>query len=310
MKTTKIISAVVSAAVVTSAISAGAVDIKSFSDELTIYLNGTNVYTNSENKPFIMNERTLVPLRPIFEAMGIAEENIKWYPDEKKATFRVGRIECAFVDDSSEAVVDSTDDYTEKMELDVPATIYNGNFYIPLRAFCNIWDLGIDWDDSTRSVYVTGDILSLVEAATTVSDATSPVSFANFIGEWGGIQGMHLAAHMDIEAKNISVNEANKTITLAYKYDMSPTGVWQGESVDYLNPVTVSYHEETVNVETGKTSYGTIETTEANAYVTDVIKVVDDSSFKLAIVSNESLYYTNAPSGFSYYASNRCTKLN
>lgn len=139
------------------AITANAVEINTFSDELKVYVDNTDVYANSENKPLIINDRTVVPLRPIFEALGIDGENIKWYPEESKAIFADGNAECTFVNESSVAVLKYTDGIETTVNLDVPATIYNGNFYIPIRAYCELWDMGIEWNNSSRSVNISSD---------------------------------------------------------------------------------------------------------------------------------------------------------
>ena len=153
----KIISAILGISMLSGAITANAVEINTFSDELKVYVDNTDVYANSENKPLIINDRTVVPLRPIFEALGIDDENIKWYPEESKAIFADGNAECTFVNESSVAVLKYTDGIKTTVNLDVPATIYNGNFYIPIRAYCELWDMGIEWNNSSRSVNISSD---------------------------------------------------------------------------------------------------------------------------------------------------------
>ncbi|MBQ3427345.1 MAG: copper amine oxidase N-terminal domain-containing protein [Clostridia bacterium] len=317
MKAKNFFTVAISAIMITSGISAGAVNIKSFSEELTVYLNGTNVYANSENKPFIMNDRTLVPLRPIFEAMGIAEENIKWNPDEKKATFSDGVTECTFVNDSETVTRTGVDGDIKTISLDVPATIYNGNFYIPLRAFCNLWDMVIDWDNATRSVYVTGDIVTAENANKTNTD---DFSLANFIGEWKNIDGLYLAQYLDIMVKIISVDKENQTVDLQYKYTMDGVGVWSGGERGYQDIITIPYHEETVNVQTGDKT--TLQS--SKAFVTDVIEVTGSDKnvssiisgetvltrFKLAVIEYTNSLYYGTPGAKSYYNDNKCERVN
>lgn len=142
-------------AVCTVALFAGAVEINSYSEDLTVYYNGENVYANSENKPCIINDRTMVPLRPIFEAMGWSSDSISYDDATKSALFEGGDTSCEFVSESSAAVVYYAGGTQNEHFLDVPATIYNGNFYIPIRAFCEIWGADIEWDNATRSVLIT-----------------------------------------------------------------------------------------------------------------------------------------------------------
>ena len=133
---------------------AGAAEFKTFSDELSVYYEGENVYANSAEKPIIINDRTMVPLRPIFEAMGWANENIVFDEATQSADFSGGDASCTFVNESSTVTKYYAGGNAEEFILDVPAVIYNGRFYIPLRAFCEIWEKDINWSDSERSVYV------------------------------------------------------------------------------------------------------------------------------------------------------------
>ena len=67
-----------------SSLYAGAVEINTFSDDLSVYYNNKNVYENNTNKPIIVNDRTMVQIKPIFELMGFSAD----YNDvEKKGGF-------------------------------------------------------------------------------------------------------------------------------------------------------------------------------------------------------------------------------
>ncbi len=133
-----------------------AMEIKSFSEDVYVYYLGVDVYADTENKPLLINGRTMVPLRPIFEMMGWEDEQILWFPEEEKAIFQGGDTACCFVNGSASALKFAGDGTEEEVFMDVEATIYNGNFYIPLRAYCELWRREITWEESTRSVYILG----------------------------------------------------------------------------------------------------------------------------------------------------------
>ncbi len=152
---TKFLSCAVAAILLFTAIPASAVEIKTFSEDVKVYLNGEDVYADSDNKPLIINDRTMVPLRPIFEKMGFTDQYIKWYPEEKKASFSDGNTECVFECDSYYVARNGVFDLRNEVTMDVPATIYNDTFYIPLRAYCELWDMDIEWDNHDRSVHIT-----------------------------------------------------------------------------------------------------------------------------------------------------------
>lgn len=289
---------IIAALSIISTMSVSAVEIKSYSEDLSVYYNGTNVYAESQYKPIIVNDRTMVQIKPIFELMGFTSD---YNDSEKKATFsKAGN------NDTYSFIVDDQNIYVSNnpaKSLDVPAMIYNDTFYVPLRAFCETMGMDVDWIGAERKVLVTNN----------ETTETNALSFTNFIGEWKDISNMYLAQHMDIGVKIISVDEANKTITLACKYDMGPSGLSEGESVGYGEPITVSYHEETVNLQTGESTTDKIETT---GLKTDFITVMGDNKhagqdlcrFTLIIPGDGNLYYGHGTQ-FSCYKNMMCTRV-
>lgn len=153
-KISKVATAIVALATVAGSV-ASALEINTFSEELKVYYEGTDVYADSVEKPIIINDRTMVPLRPIFEAMGWENERITYDDATKTAHFQGGDTSCEFTNESDTAIQYWSDGTTADFLLDVPATIYNDRFYIPLRAFCEIWGQDIEWVNEERSVYVT-----------------------------------------------------------------------------------------------------------------------------------------------------------
>lgn len=152
----KIISLALSAAALLSCTTGvSAFEEYSYSDELSVYINGEKI-DNGEYKPIIVNDRTLVRLVPVFEALGyeIADE----MDENKSVTFYLPNTNTVytFTAESYEAIVGTGGG--DPFILDVPATLqYHDVFYVPLRAFCEMTGLDIVWNDSTRSVYVTGN---------------------------------------------------------------------------------------------------------------------------------------------------------
>ena len=96
--------AVVAAIMVSTSSAVSALEINTFSEELKVYYEGTDVYADSAEKPIIINDRTMVPLRPIFEAMGWENENITYDDETKTARFEGGDVSCEFTNDSDTAI--------------------------------------------------------------------------------------------------------------------------------------------------------------------------------------------------------------
>ncbi len=158
----QLIAAIATATMLTSTLgglSAGAFDEWSYAEDVSVYVNGTKI--EDEYKPIIVNNRTLVRLVPIFEALGYDSQ---YDEATKSATFGINNANASyrFTAESNEATILGTGATSENNNssypLDVPATLqYYDVFYVPIRAFCEMVGLNIEWNNATRSVYITGN---------------------------------------------------------------------------------------------------------------------------------------------------------
>ncbi|MDO4301947.1 MAG: stalk domain-containing protein [Clostridia bacterium] len=104
-----------------------------------------------EQPPVIIEGRTLVPLRAIFEALGA---EVEWDGETKQIM--------AFKDDvavlmtvNSNVMTSGTVGGTAKdTNLDVAPTIINGSTMIPARAIAESFDCSVTWDSSTKTVKI------------------------------------------------------------------------------------------------------------------------------------------------------------
>lgn len=160
MNAKRIIAAtVVSATVIGTAVNAFALDV---------YLDGNKV--EFPTQPYISNNRTLVPLRPIFEKMGW---NIQWDESTKQATFsgKLTQDEWSSEDVSINIDVDSPTSnviqytYTDPLQTygywyvtDVKPEIKDDTIMMPLRAISELIRKNVTWDENTQSVYIADGI--------------------------------------------------------------------------------------------------------------------------------------------------------
>jgi len=89
--------------------------------------------------PMIMNNRTMVPLRYIGEALGV---EVDWAEATRTVTMKQGAKTLSFV----------VDKVTPGM--DVPATIVNGRTLVPIRYISESFGAKVNWISATRSVQV------------------------------------------------------------------------------------------------------------------------------------------------------------
>lgn len=113
--------------------------------EVSVYLLGERL--SFDVPPQIINGRTLVPMRVIFEELGAT---VEWDGTTRTAT--------SVREDKT--IILTIDSYTmyvngKPVTLDVAPCIIDGRTLVPARAVSESFDLKVDWDGDTRSVLIT-----------------------------------------------------------------------------------------------------------------------------------------------------------
>ncbi|MBN7772837.1 N-acetylmuramoyl-L-alanine amidase [Clostridium aminobutyricum] len=117
-------------------------------------LDGTEItFGEKDVPPVIIKERTLIPARALFEAMGGI---VAWDNNTQSVNIKLDNTVVQLVIGSDVAVVNGVD-----QPLDVPAMIldpdgdYYGSTMIPVRFTAEALGCEVSWEDSTRSVLAT-----------------------------------------------------------------------------------------------------------------------------------------------------------
>lgn len=113
--------------------------------KIRVYLNGDEVKFTSQ-EPTVVDRRTLIPLRGIFEKMGYS---IDWEPNTKTSTISNPLQTITIRSGHKTMQADK-----RSITLDVPAQIINGSLMIPLRAVAECTGAIVTWDANTKSIYV------------------------------------------------------------------------------------------------------------------------------------------------------------
>ena len=100
-----------------------------------------------EVAPQIIDERTMVPLRAIFETLGA---KVDWNDQTKTVTSTKNNTTVKITIGSNILNKNGT-----KIELDVPAQIVDGFTLVPVRAISEAFGCKVDWDDKTKTVIIT-----------------------------------------------------------------------------------------------------------------------------------------------------------
>lgn len=110
-----------------------------------VFLDGNQL--QFDVSPVIENDRTLVPMRAIFEALGA---EISWDEITKTVTAVKGDVKISLTVGSKTAYKNG-----EPFVLDVPAKIIGGRTMVPLRFISESLGAGVYWEGSTQTVRIT-----------------------------------------------------------------------------------------------------------------------------------------------------------
>ncbi len=118
------------------------------SSEILVRVN--DKYVDFDQPPAIVNDRTLVPVRAIFEAMGIT---VDWDAATRTVTATRGNTQVKLTIDSN--ILKKTVDGVETLvEIDVPAMILGDRTMVPARAPMENFGASVNWDAKTRTVII------------------------------------------------------------------------------------------------------------------------------------------------------------
>ena len=117
-------------------------------DNIKILLNGNEI--TSDVAPFIQNDRTMVPARAIFEAMG---SQVTW-DGENKTVLMVRQKDEKFTSVVLQIGLDYAFVNSDRVTLDSPAVIKNDRTFVPLRFIIEAFNEGITWDGDTKTVSI------------------------------------------------------------------------------------------------------------------------------------------------------------
>ena len=159
-----------------------------FSDEsavepaVGVTVKGTSVVW-TDAAPFIdANDRTMVPLRAVGDALGLT---VDWDGTKREAIFTNGTKTIYFPIDSSTG---------ETRTMDTAAVIVNDRTYAPVRYLAEFFGYAVDWDGVTRTVMIQESAepsgkqqntdLSLPHAYTTRFQAVNLVTYPPFLFDY------------------------------------------------------------------------------------------------------------------------------
>lgn len=120
------------------------VNIAAASNDISVVVEGRKL--SFDQPPIIHNGRTMVPMRAIFEALGL---EVNWYADTQTAAgWNLDKAIQIRIGDDVMYVNENP------ITLDAPAMIVGGRTLVPARAIAESIGCEVDWDGATRTVNI------------------------------------------------------------------------------------------------------------------------------------------------------------
>lgn len=166
-------------------------------DEIKIFINDTELKTDVA--PVIINDRTMVPMRAIFEALNA---EVIWDNDKRQATGIKGEYKIILTVDSDVVVINNTE-----TKIDSPAVLQNDRTMVPLRVVATALNADVDWDGDTKTVTVTEK-----QIQKQYNDENTIVFFGDSITQ-GGAYAKYLVHYMSTRFPYTKINYCNAGIS-------------------------------------------------------------------------------------------------
>lgn len=115
--------------------------------EMTVNGEVRQIDPGNNTVPVIINDRTLLPVRAIIEAVG---GGVEWNEANKEVTITYDENEIRMVIDSTTAYVNGKEE-----NMDVAPVLLNDRTMLPIRFIAENFDFAVEWDNDTRTVRIT-----------------------------------------------------------------------------------------------------------------------------------------------------------
>ncbi|MBQ3053809.1 MAG: copper amine oxidase N-terminal domain-containing protein [Clostridia bacterium] len=128
-----------------------AVSITAFATEnISVYIG--NKKLEFDVQPQLINDRTMVPMRKIFESLGA---EVTWVGEaETIVATRDSQIIVMEIGKLSFTVTDVKTEVTKEVILDVPPQLVESRTLVPVRAISETFGYTVNWDDATTTVTI------------------------------------------------------------------------------------------------------------------------------------------------------------
>ena len=122
------------------------------SQPVSVTVNGKPVV--SETPAIIVSDRTMLPFRAVFNALGVADESIRWNPNSKSIEVWTQKKYIFLAIGSNFALINENAS-DNMVQLDAPPYIEMGRTMVPVRFVAEALGANVDWQEKSRTVIIT-----------------------------------------------------------------------------------------------------------------------------------------------------------
>ena len=207
----------------TTSLLAVSMAVPAFAADISVTVDGTPVAW-TDAKPFIdENNRTLVPLRPIANGLGL---EVSWNDDTNTAAFTDGETTVEFVVDSGKYHCFLNDfDMHVYVEMDTKPVIRDSRIYAPARYLAECFQYTVGWEQATQTVTLAKNAAEKVEPVLPEVPAGQMATAAPVTAEAGSsglthivFDGVTLADDPDIFEYSIDIDSALNGLGAGYSF--------------------------------------------------------------------------------------------
>ena len=138
-------------------------------DAISVLIDGK--YVEFDVHPTLINDRTMVPVRAIFEALGAT---VDWIDETWTVVSEMGDTKVSLK--INERYLNKND---EIIVLDVPAQLVGERTLVPVRAISEAYGCSVAWNEYTNTVVITSDLNK--SSMMTVNDEAVSVGYFNHV---------------------------------------------------------------------------------------------------------------------------------
>ena len=199
-------------------------------DTISVVLNGETIDFTDENgnkvNPQLINDRTMVPLRKIFEVLGAT---IEWDGDTETVTATTEEKTMKLQINNNVATV-ITGEETEEITLDAAPVVIEGRTLVPVRFISETLGLKVGWEQETQTVVIldTHIVLEIIKAKAPtfyamLTEETTPVKT--------GEVDLDMTATLNYTDAEETANNSNIKLTLNGLFKLAEKAI--GLDFDY-----------------------------------------------------------------------------